>query len=283
MKSVLRMLFCLLFFCAACRYAPQEQSSDFAEFVINGDARRASRYCDYPLRVNVGPLAPKIRNEVDFLKWFPILFDTKARQYLARVRKENGGWNFHNWQGEMFGNGQLWRSYETKRVVVVNEISDSLFAWWQKQYQKDLATLAPEYRKGCVWSACYFRSTDGACFGRVDSLGEPWTTAHGVGTSAGCRVSSKFRILLFKRGQAKSDRPWRVFMYDAKDDTKYGNRSYGEIVSEKNRFAFWESATTQFPADYGLEYEDENGKKVVLELNACDWPPNVRGNSPMQE
>lgn len=267
---VSRALCCLLFFCAGCRYALQEErSNDFAELVIKGDAKQAARYCDYPLRVNIGALAPKIRNEAEFVKWFPILFDTKARELLAHARKESGGWNFHNWRGEMFGDGQLWRDFESKKGTTVNEISDSLFAWWKTQYQNDLATLAPEYRKGCVWSACYFRSTDGTCYGRVDSLGEPWTIEKGVGA----RVSDKFRILLFKRGEKTSGRPWRVFVYDAKEDKDYSGRYYGDIESKKNKFMFWESQTTQFSADYGLAYIDENGRKIVLELDACDWPP----------
>lgn len=255
------------------RFQSQDDTGDFAEFVINGDAEQAARCCYYPLRVNIGPLVPKIRNELEFVKWFPIVFDMKARKQLKGCMDDGNGWNFHNWQGEMFGNGQLWRDYDTKKIIAVNIISESLFSWWQKAYRKDLATLASEYREGCVWPACYFKSTDGAYFGRMDSLGEPWTIVKGAGTSAGCRVSSKFRIMLFKRGQSVSDRPWRVFVWDEKDDPEYGSVPYDEIFSEKYKFSFWRSDTTQFPADYGLEYHDEKDKKVVLEVDACDWPP----------
>ena len=38
------------------------------------------------------------------------------------------------------------------------------------------------------------------------------------GVYAGTKVSERFRVMLFRRGQKTSEAPWMVFNYDAKDD-----------------------------------------------------------------
>ena len=96
----------LVMIVAGCGRAP---THDPVDAIIDGDARRAARGFEYPLRHNeLNPLIA-INNEEDFIRLFPVMFDEGVRKELKRIRDEGEGWDFSNWQGEMFGNGELWR------------------------------------------------------------------------------------------------------------------------------------------------------------------------------
>ena len=263
-----------------CRYDCTSPDGDVVDYIIRGDARRAAKKCIYPLRINLSPLISDISDEADFVRRFPIVFDKEARRKLAELKKERG-WGFQNWQGGCFGNGELWREYDGDRLSVVNLTSATLFDYWQKKFRRSLLTLAPKYRQGCVWDAYYFISEDDAYFGRVDSLGEPWTRP-GVkplnGIEPGVKVSDRFRIMLFKRGQKTNDEPYRVFYYDAKDDPKFAGRHAGEISSPKGGFSFgYNTVRNEEMPEMDLTFDIKPGKELFLRLKKCTWPPPNAG------
>ena len=163
---------------AGCRYEAVDANADVVDYIIRGDARGAAKCCSFPLDLNrVSPLI-SIDNEKDFIRLFSIVFDKATRLEIAEKKKgaENNGWDFHNWQGESFVGGLLWRGYygDDHRLSRINIFSESLFDLWKEEYENDLATLASKYRTGCTWVAYYFVSEDGEYFGRVDSTGHPW-------------------------------------------------------------------------------------------------------------
>ncbi len=153
--------------------------------------------------------------------------------------------------------------------------------WWKGEFRKDLMTLAPQYRDDCVWPAFYFVSEDEEYFGRVDALGEEnaWTIEDSVGVHAGTKVSERFRVMLFRRGQNTSDTPWKVFNYDAKDDPKYRGRYAGEIESEKEDFVFSKfTVGNDETSEMLLEYGMRTGKETALRLKHTAWPPPNAAN-----
>lgn len=252
---------------------------DVADLIIRGKARRAAELCEYPLRINITP-SPDIQNKKDFIKWFPVVFDKDARRKLRKLRDAGNGWSGYSWQGYDFGNGELWCDYfgdsAARKLYVLNLISPSLFMWWKDEFRKDLMTLAPKCREGCVWPAFYFMSEDEEYFGRVDALGEgnAWTIEDGVGVYAGTKVSERFRVMLFRRGQKTSDAPWKVFNYDAKDDPKYKERYADEIESEKEDFVFSKfTVGNDDTPEMLLEYGMRAGKATSLRLKHATWPP----------
>lgn len=277
LKFFLPSTIALIAIVAGCRYECLSSGQDVVDYIIQGNARLAAKKCVYPLRINLSPLIPAIQDEKDFVRRFPVVFDTQARRKLAELKKTEGGWNFQNWQGGMFGNGELWREYDGKRLTVINLISPTLFDLWQKEFRKSLLSLAPKYRDSCAWDAYYFMSEDGAFFGRVDSLGQPWTrpdTKPLNGIEPGVKVSDRFRIMLFKRGQRTTDEPYRVFYYDAKDDPKYANKHAGEIVSTKGGFSFgYNTIGNDETPEMDLSYDENTGKETFIRLKSCPWPP----------
>lgn len=294
---------CQLFLVAAlaaissgCRYDAINDTTDVVDDIINGDARRAAKKCAYPLRINLSPLIPDIQSEKEFIRWFPVVFDSKARCDLLQVKTEEDSRFGHHWQGECFGRGDLWRKYGSDQLEVVNIVSPSLFDLWQREYRKSLLTLSPKYRKGCVWDAYYFISEDGAYFGRVDSLGQAWTHPNDINrkdcydigpgdadyvewTEPGVKVSTQFQILLFKKGQRTNDEPVRTFYYDSKDDPMFANRGAGEIVSQRNDFSFFDISGDRIDITYemSLTFGGQSGRETDLRLKKTVWPPPNAG------
>ena len=115
---------------AGCRYEAVDANVDVVDYIIRGDARGAAKCCSLPLDLNrVSPLI-SIDNEKDFIRLFPIVFDRATRLEIAEKKKgaENNGWDFHNWQGESFVGGLLWRGYygDNHKLFRINIFSESL-------------------------------------------------------------------------------------------------------------------------------------------------------------
>lgn len=264
-------------FLAGCRYEAVDANADVVDYIIRGDARGAAKCCSFPLDLNrVSPLI-SIDNEKDFIRLFPIVFDKATRLEIAEKKKgaENNGWDFHNWQGESFVGGLLWRGYygDDHRLSCINIFSESLFDLWKKEYKKDLATLASKYRTGCTWVAYYFVSEDGEYFGRVDSTGHPWKRDD---RGACTKVSDRYRVLLFKRGQRTDDEPWKVFNYDGnrkgEDDKGWAFAYAIHSATEDFKFDYFHVRNEEMAEMY-LEFGEKTGSGTVLRLERSSWPP----------
>lgn len=253
-------------------------TGDVADYIARGDAHMTAWRCDYPLRVNgVYPVFPSLRNMGEMTMWFSLIFDEEERKSLAKIRNadlKTRGWGFHNWRGEMFGNGSLWRGYENKQLFAVNDVSKSLYDFWKRAYRRDLQTLAPQFRTDCRRAAYYFVSEDRSYFGRVDIMGELWTVDCVYGP-AHCKQA---RIMLFKSGQRSSDVPWKVFNYDSKYDKEHPDgTSVGDFSSEEGDFEFSDNtlgcAAPDCP-DMSLSFGAKTGHETFLRLEQSDvWPP----------
>jgi hypothetical protein len=73
--------------------------------VQSGDRKHVAGMVQYPLRVNGLPHVRSIRNRAAFLRLYPTLFNAPLRQAL---KNQPPDCLFHNWQGAMIGNGELW-------------------------------------------------------------------------------------------------------------------------------------------------------------------------------
>lgn len=273
------LLIALATIVAGCRYDCLTPENDVVDYIIQGNAKLAAKHFSFPITLN--PVQPVIRieSEQDLIKWFPVIFDKEARREIAERKRTtpNGGWDFQNWQGESFSGGLLWRGCwsEDRKVHCVNVFSASLFDKWQAAYKKDLMTLAPKYRRGCTWAAYYFVSEDGTYFGRVDSMSDPW---HRNDRGNCTKTGSKFRVMLFRRGQRTSDEPWKIFYYDAKrkgEDERDWTFADG-IHSENEDFKFdYYRIRNEEMAEMYLEFGGKSGKETVLRLKSSDWPPKA--------
>lgn len=267
------------------------QKCAVVDYIIQGEARLTAKKCVYPLPI---PLISDIRDEADFVRRFPIVFDEAVRRKLAKLKSEEG-WDFNIWGGgercSCFGRGELWFEHEGDRLTSIALTSAPLFDYWQKQYHESLLTLAPKYRQGCFWEAYYFISEDGAYFGRVDSLGTPWRrpgikylddiinvteNPPNFSLEPGCKVDDRFRVMLFKRRQKTTDEPYRVFYCDAEEDLECGNCYAGEISSIKDGFSFYyhdELRRNKGEPEMELTFNVTPGKEIALRLKQCAWPP----------
>jgi hypothetical protein len=279
LKFCLPSLVALIAIVVGCRYDCQTPGQDVVDYIIQGNARLATKHFSFPTTLN--PIWPVIRIETerDFVKWFPVIFDKEARRELAEKKRitKNGGWDFQNWQGESFSGGLLWRGCwdEDRKVHCINIFSASLFDKWEAAYKKDLMTLAPKYRRGCTWAAYYFVSEDSAYFGRVDSMSRPWKRNDREDCT---KVGDKFRVMLFRRGQRTSDEPWKVFNYDGKrkgEDESERDWTFADgihSVNEDFKFDYY-CVRHEEMAEMYLEFGGKSGKETVLRLKSSDWPP----------
>lgn len=257
---------------------------DVGDLIIRGKAQEAAELCNYPLRINITP-SPEIQNKEDFIKWFPVVFDKESREELRKLRDAGNGWSDYTWRGCSFGNGLLWCDYfppisGIMQLFVLNLVSPSLFKWWEMEFQKGLMTLSPEYREDCVWPAYYFMSEDEEYFGRVDALGEENAWTNDGSNYSFSKISNRFRVMLFRRGQKTSDDPWMVFNYDAKDDPKFNKRYASEIECEKEDFVFskFTYGNDETP-EMMLEYGKRTGMEAAIRLKHCTWPPPNAANN----
>lgn len=187
-----------------CRYFDIEKTVDH---VIAGEARMAARGFSYPVRhTGFQPLI-QVRDESDFVRLFPVMFDKGVREELERMKFKNG-WGFRNWQGEMFGNGSFWRDNpewsEDKRIHTINITGDEFAKYYQTVYAKDRMNLAPAYRDGLAWVYAYFAGEDDSFYGRVDALGRDERRTRGI-------VSDRYRIMIFRRGQRPNEIPSEIY------------------------------------------------------------------------
>ena len=239
--------FLIVLLLAACRYSAdnvhgrnvsQNATSECPDFVIDnavdyviaGDANSAARGFKFPLNHNGFQPLMQIKNKSDFIRLFPVMFDKGVREELKRMKEEEG-WGFRNWSGEMFGNGAFWRDDPEwegadKRIHSVLITGEEFVKYYQKVYAKDKMNLAPEYRDGMAWVYAYFAAEDDSFYGRVDALGRDERKVRGS-------VADRYRIMIFRRGQKPNGKPSE--MYFCKDSSEDGGCG---VVSEDGRVRF---------------------------------------------
>lgn len=240
------LLISLLLPFAACRYSEGDRTKgqnknvgsechgfnvdNTVDYVIAGDARMAACGFTYPL--HHGGFLPlmQIMNKSDFIRLFPVMFDKGVREELKRM-KEDEGWGFRNWRGEMFGNGAFWRDNPEwegadKRINTILITGAEFDKYYQKVYAKDAANLAPEYRSGMAWVYAYFSAVDDSFYGRVDALGKDERKVRGP-------IADRYRIMIFRKGQKPNGKPSE--MYFCKPSPE-GDAD--EILSEDGRVKF---------------------------------------------
>lgn len=226
LRTILRHIDCAVVLLAAgvagCRYFDVEKTVDY---VIAGDARMAARGFSYPVgHTGFQPLM-QIRDESDFVRLFPVMFDNGVREELKQMKFKDG-WGFRNWRGEMFGNGSFWRDNpewsEDRRIHTITITGGEFSKYYQKVYARDKMNLAPAYRDGLAWVYAYFAAEDDSFYGRVDALGRDERRTRGT-------VSDRYRIMIFRRGQRPSEIPSE--MYFCKHTSE-------GIVSEDGRIKF---------------------------------------------
>ena len=228
LRNILNHIDCAVVLLAAvvagCRYFDVEETVDY---VIAGDARMAAKGFKFPLCHSGFQPLMQIRDEADFIRLFPVMFDRGVREELKRM-KEKDGWGFRNWRGEMFGNGAFWRDNPEwegadKKIHTVLITGAEFDKYYQDVYAKDAANLAPEYRSGMAWVYAYFSAEDDSFYGRVDALGKDERKVRGP-------VADRYRIMIFRKGQKPNGKPCE--MYFCKDVPDEG------IVSDDGRVKF---------------------------------------------
>lgn len=217
----------------ACRYPEDTNHKAVAinfnidntvDYVIAGDANLAAHGFAFPLQHGGFEPLMRIKNRSDFVRLFPVMFDKGVREELKRMKEEDG-WGFRNWRGEMFGNGAFWRDNPEwkgadKRIHTVLITGDEFDKHYQKVYAKDKLNLALQYRTGMAWVYSYFAAEDDSFYGRVDALGRDERKVRGP-------IADRYRIMIFRRGQKPDEKPSEMyFCKPSPEDRVYG------VVSE---------------------------------------------------
>jgi len=92
-----------------------ERRLDVVDYIVKGDAQSALKGFAFPFKHNnLYPLVREIKTHDEFVRLFPIMFDAETRKRLHSKQGKTGGWDFKNWQGEMFGDGGLWREMQER-------------------------------------------------------------------------------------------------------------------------------------------------------------------------
>lgn len=151
-----------------------------------------------------------INNEEDFVRLFSVMFDEGVREKLKSIRKEGKGWDFSNWQGEMFGNGEFGRCEQNEdgskgKIFCVNIAGEELGKFYRTIYEDDIKCLKREYRKGMDRAYAYFKAEDDSLYGRVDVI-RAYT-----GKSAK-QYEEKYRVLIFPKCASPSDNPSECYV-----------------------------------------------------------------------
>lgn len=230
---------------------------DPVDAIIAGDARQAASGFEYPLRHNeLNPLIA-INNEEDFVRLFPVMFDEGVRKELKSVRDDRRGWDFSNWQGEMFDCGEFWRREKKEdgsngKIYCVNIAGEALEKFYRKVYEDDMKCLKREYRKGMARAYAYFAAEDDLFYGRVDVI-------RSYTGKSSTQYEEKYRVLIFPKGASKSDNPSECYVCIDADRC---------IESEDGRirFAIIDIGCDESPWAY-LEYLKE-GREVRLKPSA---------------
>lgn len=234
---------------------------DVVDYIVKGDAQSALKGFAFPFKHNdLYPLVREIKTHDEFVRLFPIMFDAETRKLLQSKQGKTGGWDFKNWQGEMFGDGELWRESldwkDSRRLIfTVNVTSESLKKYYRELYEKDLATLAPRYRLNVCWVKEYFKAEDNSIFGRIDAWGKDEREEYG-------KRAKQYRIMIFKQGQKTSDRPTEIYYCKEKD---------GSLASDDGKIEF--SDCSYGPEDAPamlLTYKNGRDDKSVR-LAYADW------------
>ena len=89
----------------------EDQSAQFLaalqEAVKSGQPKAVAALVIFPLRVYHGRKATRIRDAESFVHDYPHIFTPDV---VRAVVAQKPGELFHNWQGSMIGNGQVWFS-----------------------------------------------------------------------------------------------------------------------------------------------------------------------------
>lgn len=272
----------------ACRYSSECGSSktnaanecpsfnidNTVDYVIAGDAEMAANGFSFPL--HHGGFLPlmQIKDKSDFVRLFPVMFDKGVRKELKRLKEEEG-WGFRNWRGEMFGNGAFWRDNPEwkgadKRINTILITGAEFDKHYQKVYAKDAANLAPEYRSGMAWVYAYFSAEDDSFYGRVDALGKDERKVRGP-------IADRYRIMIFRRGQKPNGKPSEIYFCKHSPE----ERDDG-IVSEDGlvKFEIVSIGTDESPWGW-LEYTKDKtkGDQGFIRLKAdAPWLKKYRPN-----
>jgi hypothetical protein len=89
----------------------EDQSAQFLaalqDAVKSGQPKAVAALVIFPLRVYHGRRATRIKDAPAFVRDYPHIFTTEVTR---AVLAQKPGDLFHNWQGSMIGNGQVWFS-----------------------------------------------------------------------------------------------------------------------------------------------------------------------------
>lgn len=189
--------------------------------IEDGDAATVAASVSYPLK-REAPL-PAIRNEEEFIAYFPVLFDEGFRQRMREGRFSND-WVEMGCHGVMYNNGSIWVDgtlADGGNIYQVNYRSDEEKRLRQARVEAERATLAPSFAETCDTMLC-FETDDRKIAGRVDRM-----------------ENGDFRVLLYdgqdRTGQGiprGTGRPRKMFLATAIYDGSAGNHVYLDRFGE---------------------------------------------------
>ena len=105
---------------------PDEIKAQFQKIIYlieNDSVNQLSNMIEYPLK-RENPI-PDIKNPKEFIRYYPIIFDKAFKDKLklykdSEIFDHNGGYGL---VGDIF-NGQLWLSYDGKKITAINYQSE---------------------------------------------------------------------------------------------------------------------------------------------------------------
>lgn len=190
-----------------------------AKAIEDGDARTVAASVLFPLK-RESPIPP-VRNEEEFVAYFPVLFDEAFRESMRSGRFADD-WEEVGWRGTMYRLGQLWVDGTLAgggEICSVNYQSAAERRLRESLVEEERRMLPSWLADTCDPVFC-FRTDDGAFAGRVDR-----------------EKGETFRIALFRgparnRGRLLSrtgEEPETVFRATAIYEGSAGNHTYLDL------------------------------------------------------